>query len=351
MATRPLKEFENQVKFFTNPTYGIDLNIGAGFNIGGGGSAEVIYEDNVPGEWLTSIIVGGGFDFLSTIEVYSGTYSVDATTSTNNDTFQFDNGSSFDLTNYSAIQGAVYLTSWSIAGIKQVNLYGWDTSLGVIGNTVDIGNYINTGLLNTWQIFTISLSDMGLAGASIDAIRVINIDLGPGGPPEYYLDAVSLEESDLVTSGGGLGVVSYEIVPDKEKWLRVSTLNITMAAAYDSSIINGTMPGLPYDTFLGVPATSGIVYQRWQNGEITTNFVVTKLIDFLSFPGTEIRSMGYDNTTTFFTLELPIVEPTLLKYESNDRISISISDDFSSLDYFRISAGTQEESRPINGYV
>ena len=56
VATRPLKYFENSVKFFTNDDYGIDINQ----DVSAGGTPEIVHDGIDLSKWTASDIVGGG---------------------------------------------------------------------------------------------------------------------------------------------------------------------------------------------------------------------------------------------------------------------------------------------------
>ncbi len=71
VATRPLKTFENSVRFFTNPNFGADLNIAV--TLGDSASETLLYDENAgsPTEWTATAIVGGGWDFASLAQSYN----------------------------------------------------------------------------------------------------------------------------------------------------------------------------------------------------------------------------------------------------------------------------------------
>ena len=222
VATRPLKLFNNKVVPFINPTFGVDLAITAGFFALEGDvtsfAQEVIYTENA--EWTTSS-VSGVWDFASAAQTHAGIVSIDATGTVNNSTAQLAKGSSYSLSNSSALSGWIYITAWPVTGVKEVNIQGWNTSAVGVGSKVNIGNYINTALFNTWQKFTISLSDISLVGTTIDAIRITTVDTGQGSAPDYYLDDIIFEPvADIITdiSGvSGVGVQEYTISPSLGK--------------------------------------------------------------------------------------------------------------------------------------
>ena len=340
VATRPLKTFDNQIKFFTNTTHGVDMNLGVLV----GGNPEVVYKENT--EWTTSAI-SGTWNFASnTVAPYAGVRCIEAINTVDTDTAQFAKGSSYNLTHSISITGYVYLTTWSTSGTKGVKLYGWNTTTGVmVGNEVDLGNYITTTTLDSWQKFTIPISAMGLTGNTISAIRVRTIDIGAGNPPDYYLDDIQIEESPYTTA---TETSDFIIEPDLGTWLYVQNFHIFMADdSYDSTLANNSMPKISYKTLLGVSAlASGIVYRRVQDGNVQFSYIIRQLSDFLSLPGSEISASGSDGSTnSWMIVEIEFVAPLLLKAENNDQLVITINDDLSGLNKFRISAGCWEEIR------
>lgn len=343
VVTHPLKTYTNQNRFFSNPTYGINMNL----EVSVGGSPEIVYQENI--EWTTSAI-SGTWDFASsTIAPYAGGKSIEAINTINNDTAQLAKGSNFALTNSISITGRIHLTSWDNRGTKGINIYGWDTGTGtIVGNSVDLEDYINIGTIGSWQQFSISLSDMALTGEIIDAIRIQTINIVPGLAPDYYLDNIQIEQISE-----GIGITQFTVEPDLNTWLHVINLNIMLADNdYDSTIADAdakrpTLPSIPYDSILGVAAlSSGISYQREQDGIVEFSYSIKQLSDFLILPGTEIVSQGSDKATnTWLLMRTTPPEPIILKPENNDKLSITISENLSGLDVFRVSAGCKEEDR------
>lgn len=336
-AVRPLKTFENTIQFFTDNNGSVDLNVDAATT----GTPDVIYAENsgTPTEWDWTIEAGAAnrFDFAHSVTVHAGSTSIDGTNSRANNVAQGDNGSNISLSVYTSLSGFIYLTSWAITA--ELLIYGWDTNLAsMIGTSVDIGDYINVGTLNTWQKFTIPLSDLTLVGASIDAIRV---QLGPTNPPpNYYLDDIQLD------TGGG--VMIFTVQPDNQTWLHIKDINLVIADGYTGILSDGTMPNLSYNKILGLSKlTNGIVYQRIINGEIVNVNVVRQLSDVLQLPGSSIKSLGSDGTNTFMNLNITPTEPLVLKSETNDELRIILSDNLSELLLFRSSVGAGEEQRSI----
>ncbi len=337
VATRSLKTFENDVRFFTNGAQGIDMNVDASF----GGTPVKIHNGIDDALWTASAIAGN-WTFNSTDQAHTGSNSVDATLTVNNSVAEFVKGGDQDLSGHVGISGWIYLTGWTQTGTKQVLLSGWDTGLiAIVGVSVDLADYINVGILNVWQKFSIPLSDLSLVGTTIDAIRIQTIDIGAGAPPNYYLDDIQIEETG--------GSVIYTVEPDLGTWLHITCIHLIMADLFASEVLNGTVPGIPYNSFLGVSALSnGIVYQRIADDETKFTIIFKQLSDFLQLPQTKMLDTGSDGTNTWLSLDGVVTEPIILKSETRDRLRIIISDNLSGLLLLRISVGAKAEQRLLN---
>ena len=334
VATRPLKSFYNKIEFFTNPIYGYNMNVVGGFS----GTPEPIHNgiDNV---YWTASAISGTWVFDSVTQAHSGTRSVDATATMNDDIAQFAKGVSIDLTGYVAITGWVYLSFWDDKVVKKIEVWGWDTAASLmVGSVVDLWNYVDIRLIGSWQKFTIPLSAMSLVGETIDALRFKTVDLGAGQPPNYYLDDVQFEE---------LGnLVEFSVKPDLGTWLHVHSLSMLFVDAYSTTLADATMPYLSYDKLLGLSSlVNGLLYQGIMGGQVRLTFPFRNLGDFLSFPGFRISNFGSDGTNTFLSLFIDLVEPVVLQSEFEDRLFFTAADDLSGLLKLTISAACKAEVR------
>lgn len=334
VATRPLKNFENKIKFFVNSDYGYNMNVAAGFS----GTPEGIHNGTDNTYWTASAVVGNWI-FNSTDQAHTGTKSIDATVTDDSDIAQITRGSVIDLTNKAAITGWVYISSWDDKDIKKIDVFGWDITTGLmVGDVVNLKDYIDIGLMNAWQKFAVPLGSMGLVNKTIDAIRIKTVDIGAGSVPEYYLDDIQIEETS--------GSVEFSIEPADSTWLHVNNYSIFMADQHSSVLADATMPCFSYDKFIGVPSLSvGILYRRFVDEKVTLSFPFKNLGEILMFPGSTIESYGSDGTNTFLKLLVDLKEPIVLKSENADKLSFVISDDLSGLLKFVISANCKEELR------
>lgn len=334
VATRPLKSFENKIEFFSNPDYGYNMNIACGFS-----GTPVPIHNGVDNVYWTGSAVAGTWVFNSVAQAHTGTKSVDATATVNNSIAQFTKAAAIDLTGYAAITGWIYLDSWDDRGTKGIKVYGWDVGTSLqIGTKVNIKDYINIGLTDSWQKFVISLADLELVGETIDAIRIKTRDLGTGDPPDYYLDDIQIEEN--------VDPIEFAIKPSPDKWLYVNTYSIFMADAYVSTLADATIPLLSYDKLLGVTSLeNGILYQRTVDEKVTLSFPFRNLGEILSFPGASLSNYGGDAANAFLKILVDLREPIVLKAEREDKISFKVSDNLTGLKKLIISANCKEEQR------
>ncbi|WP_292484656.1 hypothetical protein [Methanohalobium sp.] len=73
---------------------------------------------------------------------------------------------------------------------------------------------------------------------------------------------------------------------------------MAIAAPYNSTLTDGTVPNIPYNGLLGVQLVDGITYIRTFEGEIIFSYVVTDLIEVLNLFNTRVTNIGYDGNYT-----------------------------------------------------
>jgi len=339
--TKPYYEYKNAVRYFVNNTYGRNMNINASPSAS---TNEDIHNGEDDTYWTASVIEGGtlDFDFSSTDQSYNGTQSF-RWNAEDGDIAQFlhPGGVDLDLSSFIELSGYVYFNDWDQTGVKEVLFYGYDTGTdSIIGNTVNLADYINTLDLNQWQPFIIPLSDMGLSGETINAIRTEIVESGPGGPPRGYLDDFEL----IGLKEGLISPVDYILSPRKGEYLSVETLNFIFVNSYDSSLLNGTMNNLSYDNIIGYKPINGILYRRFSEEVLEFNIILRSLFDFLSIPDLYITDSMCDGTDTLLKMTYSFIESGILKDSKKDYISLRLADDFSNFKQFRVSAGCKSRS-------
>jgi hypothetical protein len=315
--------------FLTGPR-GSEMNIDPSV----GGTPDQVYDGGDTVLWTPTTIVGNAasFDETSTAQARTGTQSLDATNSTNNETIQFAKGSTVTGANYTSVSGWIYITGWPTSGTKAVDIYCWDTGTNsIVGIEANIGDYVDTTLFNVWQSFNIPTADLN-SNADFDAVRITTIDIGGGAPPDYYIDDLQIEETG--------GPETYKFAPEPDKIYKVQDFYITMADAYVNAANS-----IPYNGFLAVPTlTTGIVIQRIRDGEVTYSATLKDFIDLISLPFEDVLDIGTDGTNTWFSVSLKMPVDFFLDGSTNDEFRIIISDDLSGLLYFKTSLSYSEQT-------
>jgi hypothetical protein len=288
-------------------------------------------------------------DNSSSSHLTTSSMCIKATGTTNNNVLELKTtGADVDLSNYTALTGWIYITGWSTQGTKAVELELWlNGSIASNTNKINIGDFVDTGLFNVWQKFTIPFSEFGATSSTIDSIRVKTVDIGRGAPPNYFLDYFRIQESGEVKN--------FKIKPKLGTWLHVHSFTYSIADEYDGIVEATDVSGktllssfakLPFNGFLGVSKLSnGLVFKSKRAGIVEESFIVRQLIDITQLPNVDVVGSGSDGVNTWVTIRHTLIEPLILKSEEDDEISFSVSDDLSGLKQLRIVAGCSEENR------
>jgi hypothetical protein len=310
--------------FFTNETYGSDMNQDAST----GGTPDRVHNGIDTILWTASAIAGT-WTFNDPAQAHISAQSIGATATVNNDVAQIAKGSNLTIANYVSLTGWIYITGWSTSGTKQVNVVGWDTgTAAAVSSSVNIGNYVDTTTLNTWQKFTIPFADFGFTSTTLDAIRITTVDIGAGPPPNYYLDDIQFEQTG--------GSIIYEAGPQPGEVWEVNNINVVFADAYAGTVTNGTMPSIPYDGFLGVSTlTSGIVFKVTQGGQSLGSSTYTDFIDIMSMAERVSYQSGSDGTNTWLRVDIEYPHHFRLEGKNRDKLEVTINDDLTGLLHFR----------------
>jgi len=325
---------------FTNPTYGFDMNKNFS-NVAGGNANEDVHNGTDTDEWTASAVLGT-WDFASTTNPDSGTKNIEMIAGSIGDTALIDRGSDVTMSAHTGFTGRIYITSVGQNDTAQLTFYAWDTVSGtIVGNAVDVYDYVATGSLLVYQTFTIPLVDMGLTGATFDSVR-FTITTKPGGT--FDLDNIILTDP---TGGAAIGTTLYTMKPPRgSRWL-LNGFTVNMAAALTGTVENGTMPGLSYNKLLSVTELSSpIIYQVYYQDEVTFVAPFAKLVDFFIFGEPNLKVAASDGTNTWITIYIGLDSPIVLNGDQADRITLTLSDDLSGLLYFRFSANASQQNLP-----
>lgn len=339
VATMDYNVWAPAAKFFQNDTYGINLNRNFS-NEAAGNANEDIHNGTDTAEWTGSAIVGT-WDVAATNNPDTGTKNIEQALATVGDTVQFDRGGDVTMSAHTGFTGRIYLTSIGHI-LAELDFYAWDTGAGVIvGNAVNIYDYVTVLALGVYQTFTIPLADMGLTGATFDAVR-FQVTIKSGAI--FDLDNIVLNDP---TGSAAIGTTVFTLFPERGTVLNIDAMILNMADAYAGTVADGTMPSLRYDGFLGeAELVSPIIYRVWDNTEVVFTAAFSKLIDFMQFGSPEIRGIGSDGTNAWFTLSIGLTAPLTLFDNVNQKLTLTLSADLSGLLFFRFSANCRQRPWP-----
>jgi len=290
-------------------TSGFNMNTSVGFS----GTPDGIHDGTDSVLW-TGTALSGTWDFASTAQAAAGTKSVDATAAIRNTEAQFERGSAITPSNYTAISGSIYITSWSTSGTKEVEirlrLAGVD-----VGNILNLSDYVDTLTFNEWQTFIIPVDDFG-AGGDVDQIVIKQIDIGLDVAPTYYLDEFQFEET------GGFEDFTY--APGAKEVFHVELI----AQGAVANVTEANMKS--YNKFFGVPALSnGILTVIQQNNLLLLSIAVKQLFDIIPFPQSQPYEVFGDGTNTVGKLAAQFRID--LDGRKHDSFTYRVQDDLSSL--------------------
>ena len=308
-------QFDPEVHPFLNNAFGTAMNQNMSF----GGTPEIIHNGGTSVEWTGSAIAG--------IWNFADGGKVSLTSGNNNDEASFaeETPTTIDMSSFTTLTGKINLTIYNSTN-NSLNV-AFDNAGTAVGNSVDLNDYIDTGLIGTEQNFVIPKADLGLTTQLIDGFTIILARIG-GSKPTITFDDIRLEET-------GGSAVFKSTTPIGTKF-HVTEIRIAIADAF-SGIITGstttypTMIGLSYDQILGVATlANGIVFSRVQNDKTNFSVVFKQLGDFLGTGSNLINAIS-DGTNTFITLLVEFPEPIILEGGDGNFLSFTINDNLSSL--------------------
>jgi hypothetical protein len=268
--------------------------------------------------WTATEEIGSSFTAVTSEQAHTGTNSAKWTGPSVGDVIQFA-----DPTPPQALSGHVALTFWVYitAGYgagNSIEVYGWDGA--VVGNRVAIETKINQLEFGIWQLVSITLVELGLAAASIDAVRLEYMTKA-GLAPTLFVDDMGFQES--------AGAVPFLVAAPPGLVFEIRKIYGLVVDVFDASVLNGTMPGLDPLALLGSPSlTNGMVFALVQNGLPTPLAgVLRNFCDFF-FLDFELQSNVSNGGNTCVKLVLSFDHPIILTGDpALNHFSLTIQDD------------------------
>lgn len=311
--TADYREYTIGAAQLTNDSGSAELNVDAAI----GGTPDNVYIDEPTTNWTNSAL-SGTWDFASAaITPQGGTECIDATSTVNGSAAQMERSSSISMASYSAVSGYIYLTSWDNARHSldlEIRLAGVGQ-----GNSVNIADYIDVGLLNSWQRFIIPKGDLGLNGTILDQL-VFTVNVTNGQPPNFYLDTINIEQS-------GSEIFSYQ--PQPGQVFELLSVHFTFRDA---------ITVIEPNQIMGVSALANGLRIRTKVSDRTTFSARYKTFnDFMAFGGDiTTQIIGATESLVRISAEGPGGTPARLVGDDEDQYSVVVSDDLTGLDSFRV---------------
>ncbi|MCH7568488.1 MAG: hypothetical protein IIA87_03620 [Nanoarchaeota archaeon] len=320
VLTEGLAKFDPEFHPFLNESFGTAMNQSVVFT----GGSELITNGSDVAAWTTAI-GAGTWDFNDATGKTGS--SVSLTNGNNNDFAIFTDSGSTDFGAHTALTGQIRLETYNDS-LNNLNLQFQLANLN-IGNSVNLNDFIDTGLLNSYQGFVIPKEDFGITTQYVDELDFTLTRIG-GTKPIFRFDDIQIEVS-------GTPLVFTADV-EKDEVFCITELRIAIADVLASTVANGTMEGLSYDKLLDlVKLANGIIFQRIQNGKPVFSVTIKQLGDFLS-TGSNLVNHISDGTNTFITLLIEFPEPIVLDGSKGDKLIFIINDDLSGLLQFTAAA-------------
>lgn len=326
VATREGLDWSVKSIPFTDDNGGANINKDVAFS----GTPEEIHDGGDNTYW-TATALSGNWNFTSSSQANTGTQSIDARGTNNGAEAQLERPSgSISSSSYTFITGYVYIGNFNESNH---HIYFRFRDAGVnVSNVVDMATFVDTNNEDAWLKFAIPLSLFFDTVTDFDQL-IIQTASDAGGAPNYWLDDIQLEES-----GGTI----YTAEPPAGKLFQIKSLDIVMADALDTTLLNSSMPNLSYDQILGLASlSSGVTIRRIRKNKVEFSANFRNLTDIL-YAGFSIVNAGCDGTNTFIKLSLDASWWIDLDANERDRIELIASDDLSGLLQFRAIARGRE---------
>ena len=327
--TERFLQFEADARFFLNDTVGTALNQNVSFS----GSPEGIHDGGDSALW-TGAAIAGTWDFADTTNPSAGTKCVSLTSANNNDSASFSDATETNMANFTAMTGLIRLDTYS--GINNTISLQFLNNGGLVGNSVNIDDFINTGTLDAYQSFAINKSVFGIDGETVDQVNMTCTRTG-GTKPTFRIDTWQIEAAGI----------PLEFIARPKTFARFHATKLRFLLIDDlaGTVTDGTMPAVAYNQLLGVSAlTNGIVFRSIRKGKTLFAVTLRQLSDFLQ-TNSNVTNLFSDGTNTVMTLEAEFAFPVVFDPNTDDHMSLTINDDLSALiDFTAVLIGGEERA-------
>lgn len=318
--TEPLHDTFTTVIPLLNATFGADMNQNIAFT----DTPELIHDggDNVG--W-TGAAVAGTWDFADTTNPNNGTKCVSITAADNNSLATFLDATETAMSGRTAVTGKIRLETFNETN-NTIILQFQNNNVDV-GNSVDLVDFLNAGILNAYQSFVIPKSIFGIDVETVDEIDMTVTRTG-GAKPTFRFDQFQIEET------GTPAIFIFQ--PTEDQVLKLIAIKIVMA--------DGVTAASSFNAFFGVSVlANGIGVIARSTGQIVFAGTFTRLFDFLSTANSTFEdSIGAADS--WMSINIPFNDnPVILNGKDLDFVAFTIIDNLSGLSAFRVFVTVTED--------
>lgn len=277
--------------------------------------------------WTGSNVIGtkGTFNSTDAARYSNATKSIKWDNGNLGDIIQFLKETPKDLSDNTALTFNVNIDKdWGLG--DNLIVYGYDTSGGaMVGNSVDIRDYIDSGNFDTNQGAVIPIADLGLTGATtVDALR-LEIETKDGKAPKVYFDEFHFEAAGTP--------VEYTVTAAPGERVHIQKIRFVVAANIGAADI-------AWDSFMGTTMANGLNVIRRVDGITQFSGTVRTLSDCYNVGFVKDHEPDTDGTDTVLVMSVNFPENQIMYGNPDDNfIRFTVNDDLTGL--LRFTAAVQ----------
>jgi hypothetical protein len=294
----------------------------AGVNATVSGSAVTVVADNATTEAdITTMSTTAGADMTATAQ------SIDGSATSNGNEALLEDGTSVDMSNFSAFTFAVLLDKWSDIQNNEIELRARLNGVDV-GIPLNISAEIDTAKLGVWQEVAIAKAVMGINSQIIDEFVIKTIaNTGEPNAPDYYIDKFQIEQTGAPVVFTLEPPPGFQLHFQREEVIFEATSTKTVLAPNEFI----TLPRLPI----------GIVSIITKDNVQAVATALRDNYDLIAVGGGTFQQIYADGSSVWgkIVYEVGVGSENgalILRSSRGDKVDIRINDDMSGLDRFRI---------------
>jgi hypothetical protein len=294
----------------------------AGVNATVLGAIVTVVADNATTEAdITTMSTTAGADMTATAQ------SLDGSATSNGNEALLEDGTSIDMSNFSAITFSILLDKWSDIQNNEIELRARLSGVDV-GIPLNVSTEIDTANLGVWQEVAVSKSVMGLNSQTIDEFVIKTIaNTGEPNAPDYYIDKFQIEETGSPVTFTVEPPPGFQFHYQRQEVIFEITSAKTVLAPNEFI----TLPRLPI----------GIISILTKDNVQAVSTSIRDNYDLIAVGGGSFQQIYADGSAVWGKIIYEVGlgsenGAVILRSSRGDRADIRINDDMSGLDRFRV---------------